>query len=134
MCKKVVSEKYTYVCELKYDGVSISLHYENGCLKQALTRGDGTQGDDVTSNVRTIKSIPLVLQGDTPNEFEIRGEIFIPHKGFEKMNEDRLESDMDAFANPRNAASGTLKAPRLPQLLHHAPLDCYLYHSLGDLI
>jgi DNA ligase (NAD+) len=67
--QKVVSEKYTYVCELKYDGVSISLHYENGCLKQALTRGDGTQGDDVTSNVRTIKSIPLVLQGDTPNEF-----------------------------------------------------------------
>ncbi len=131
--QKVVSEKYTYVCELKYDGVSISLHYENGCLKQALTRGDGTQGDDVTSNVRTIKSIPLVLQGDTPNEFEIRGEIFIPHKGFEKMNEDRLESDMDAFANPRNAASGTLKLQD-SSVVASRPLDCYLYHSLGDLI
>ena len=119
--------------ELKYDGVSISLHYENGALKQALTRGDGTQGDDVTSNVRTIKSIPLKLQGNPPKEFEIRGEIFMPHKGFEEMNEDRVEAGFDAFANPRNATSGTLKMQD-SAVVASRPLDCFLYHSLGDLI
>ena len=89
--QKIILEPYSYVCELKYDGVSISLHYENGMLKRALTRGDGSQGDDVTSNVRTIKSIPLKLQGSPPSEFEIRGEIFLPHKGFDEMNQDRSQ-------------------------------------------
>jgi len=131
--QKIITEPYSYVCELKYDGVSISLHYENGALKQALTRGDGTQGDDVTSNVRTIKSIPLKLQGNPPKEFEIRGEIFMPHKGFEEMNEDRVEAGFDAFANPRNATSGTLKMQD-SAVVASRPLDCFLYHSLGDLI
>jgi len=131
--QKVITEPYSYVCELKYDGVSISLHYENGALKQALTRGDGTQGDDVTSNVRTIKSIPLKLQGNPPDEFEIRGEIFMPHKGFEEMNKDRVEAGFDAFANPRNATSGTLKMQD-STVVATRPLDCFLYHSLGDLV
>lgn len=131
--QKIITEPYSYVCELKYDGVSISLHYENGALKQALTRGDGTQGDDVTSNVRTIKSIPLKLQGNPPSEFEIRGEIFMPHKGFEEMNKDRVEAGYDAFANPRNATSGTLKMQD-SAVVASRPLDCFLYHSLGDLI
>lgn len=131
--QKILTEPYTYVCELKYDGVSISLHYKNGVLQQALTRGDGTQGDDVTSNVRTINSIPLKLKGNPPKEFEIRGEIFIPHKGFKQMNTDRLESGFDAFANPRNAASGTLKLQD-SKVVASRPLDCFLYHSLGDLI
>jgi len=131
--QKVITEPYSYVCELKYDGVSISLHYENGALKQALTRGDGTQGDDVTSNVRTIKSIPLKLQGNPPDEFEIRGEIFMPHKGFEEMNKDRVEAGFDAFANPRNATSGTLKMQD-STVVASRPLDCYLYHTLGDLV
>ena len=131
--QKIITEPYTYVCELKYDGVSISLHYKDGVLKQALTRGDGTQGDDVTSNVRTIKSIPLKLQGNPPEEFEIRGEIFMPHKGFEEMNTERIESGFDAFANPRNAASGTLKLQD-SKVVASRPLDCFLYHSLGALI
>jgi len=131
--QKIITEPYSYVCELKYDGVSISLHYENGALKQALTRGDGTQGDDVTSNVRTIKSIPLKLQGNPPDEFEIRGEIFMPHKGFEEMNKDRVEAGFDAFANPRNATSGTLKMQD-STVVATRPLDCFLYHSLGDLV
>jgi len=131
--QKIITEPYSYVCELKYDGVSISLHYENGALKQALTRGDGTQGDDVTSNVRTIKSIPLKLQGNPPKEFEIRGEIFMPHKGFEEMNKDRVEAGFDAFANPRNATSGTLKMQD-SAVVASRPLDCFLYHTIGDLI
>lgn len=131
--RKSVTEAFTYVCELKYDGVSISLHYENGSLKQAITRGDGTQGDDVTSNVRTIKSIPLKLQGNPPEKFEIRGEIFMPHKGFEQMNNDRLQAGAEAFANPRNAASGTLKLQD-SSIVAKRPLDCFLYHVLGESI
>ena len=129
--QKIISEPYSYVCELKYDGVSISLHYENGMLKRALTRGDGTQGDDVTSNVRTIKSIPLKLQGSPPTEFEIRGEIFLPHKGFDEMNQDRESAGQEAFANPRNAASGTLKMQD-SSVVAKRPLDCFLYYILGD--
>ena len=128
---KVILEPYSYVCELKYDGVSISLHYENGMLKRALTRGDGTQGDDVTSNVRTIKSVPLKLQGSPPSEFEIRGEIFLPHKGFDEMNQDRESAGQEAFANPRNAASGTLKMQD-SSVVAKRPLDCFLYYILGD--
>lgn len=131
--RKSVTEAFTYVCELKYDGVSISLHYENGSLKQAITRGDGTQGDDVTSNVRTIKSIPLKLQGNPPEKFEIRGEIFMPHKGFEQMNNDRVQAGAEAFANPRNAASGTLKLQD-SSIVAKRPLDCFLYHVLGESI
>jgi len=131
--QKVITETYSYVCELKYDGVSISLHYENGELKQALTRGDGSQGDDVTANVRTIKSIPLKLSGTPPTEFEIRGEIFMPHKGFEEMNKDRVEAGYDAFANPRNATSGTLKMQD-SAVVASRPLDCFLYHVLGEQI
>jgi len=131
--QKIITEPYSYVCELKYDGVSISLHYENGALKQALTRGDGSQGDDVTSNVRTIKSIPLKLRGNPPAEFEIRGEIFMPHKGFKEMNKDRVEAGYDAFANPRNATSGTLKMQD-SAVVASRPLDCFLYHVLGEQI
>ena len=131
--QKIITESYSYVCELKYDGVSISLHYENGALKQALTRGDGSQGDDVTSNVRTIKSIPLKLQGDPPAEFEIRGEIFMPHKGFEEMNADRVDAGFEPFANPRNATSGTLKMQD-SAVVASRPLDCFLYHVLGEQI
>lgn len=131
--QKIITEHYSYVCELKYDGVSISLHYENGILKRALTRGDGSQGDDVTSNVRTIKSIPLKLQGNPPSIFEIRGEIFLPHKGFNEMNQDRISAGQDTFANPRNAASGTLKMQD-SSVVASRPLDCFLYHILGDLI
>ena len=131
--QKVNTEPYSYVCELKYDGVSISLLYENGELKQALTRGDGSQGDDVTANVRTIKSIPLKLQGNPPAEFEIRGEIFMPHKGFEEMNKDRVGVGYDAFANPRNATSGTLKMQD-SSVVASRPLDCFLYHVLGEQI
>ncbi len=129
--QKIITEPYTYVCELKYDGTSISLHYKNGVLTQALTRGDGSQGDDVTNNVRTIKTIPLRLTGNPPSEFEIRGEIFMPHKGFEAMNSERLESGLEAFANPRNASSGSLKMQD-SSVVATRPLDCYLYHVLEE--
>lgn len=127
---KLVETEIEYVCELKYDGVSISLNYENGLLTQALTRGDGTQGDDVTTNVKTIKSIPLQLKGDYPNQFEIRGEIFIPHIGFQAMNKEREEAGLETFANPRNTASGSLKMQDSREVSNR-PLDCFLYHVLG---
>ena len=123
---KLVEDEIEYVCELKYDGVSISLTYENGQLTQALTRGDGTQGDDVTTNVKTIKSIPLQLQGDYPALFEIRGEIFIPHAGFEAMNVKREQAGLETFANPRNTASGSLKMQDSKEVAER-PLDCFLY-------
>ncbi len=125
------NEDVEYVCELKFDGVSINLHYENGRLRTAVTRGDGEKGDDVSSNVRTIKSIPLVLKGkDYPSSFDIRGEIFLPHSGFEKLNRDRAEAGEPLFANPRNAASGTLKTKN-SALVARRPLDCYLYYLPG---
>jgi DNA ligase (NAD+) len=127
--QKIITEPYTYVCELKYDGTSISLHYKNGVLTQALTRGDGSQGDNVTSNVRTINTIPLKLSGNPPVEFEIRGEIFLPHKGFELMNVERVEAGLEAFANPRNASSGSLKMQD-SSVVAKRPLDCFLYHVL----
>jgi DNA ligase (NAD+) len=127
---KLVEAEIEYVCELKYDGVSISLTYENGQLLQALTRGDGTQGDDVTTNVKTIKSIPLQLTADYPDQFEIRGEIFLPHAGFEAMNKAREEEGLETFANPRNTASGTLKMQDSKEVANR-PLDCFLYHMLG---
>lgn len=129
--KKLVTEEFDYVCELKYDGTSISLTYKNGKLSYAVTRGDGTKGDDVTNNVKTIKSIPLKLQNNYPEEFEIRGEIFIPHDGFKKMNAERIEEGETAFANPRNAASGTLKMQN-SSIVAKRPLDCFLYYLLGE--
>ena len=130
--QKIITEPYTYVCELKYDGTSISLHYKNGVLTQALTRGDGSQGDDVTNNVRTIKTIPLKLSGNPPVEFEIRGEIFLPHIGFELMNVQRVEAGLEAFANPRNASSGSLKMQD-SSVVAKRPLDCFLYHVLEEI-
>ena len=128
---KLTDQEIEYVCELKYDGVSISLTYENGDLTQALTRGDGAQGDDVTANVKTIKSIPLKLKGDYPANFEIRGEIFIPIKGLEKMNKLRAEVGLEPYANPRNTASGSLKLLDANEVSKR-PLDCYLYYLLGE--
>ena len=123
------------VCaELKYDGLSISLHYHNGELRQAVTRGDGVQGDDVTANVRTIRSIPLVLNSDNvdiPEDFEIRGEILMPWSSFERLNKEREQNGEDLFANPRNAASGTLKSKN-PKVVSQRGLDAYLYFLLGD--
>ena len=127
---KLVETDIEYVCELKYDGVSISLKYENGELKQALTRGNGTHGDDVTVNIKTINSIPLKLKGDYPSKFEIRGEIFLPHEGFDQMNEKRIANDLEPFANPRNAASGSVKMQNSMEVAKR-PLDCFLYYLLG---
>ncbi len=129
--KKLVDEDYNYVCELKYDGVSISLTYKDGILTQALTRGDGVKGDNVISNVKTIKSIPLKLKGDFPSFFEIRGEIFIPIKEFEKMNDIRINKGLEVFSNPRNTASGTIKLLDSNEVSNR-PLDCYLYYLIGE--
>ena len=120
-------------CELKFDGLSISLHYEDGCLMRAVTRGDGTQGDDVTANVRTIRSIPLQLPkgGDWPGQFEIRGEILMPWASFERLNAEKEQAGEPLFANPRNAASGTLKSKNSSTVAQRG-LDAYLYYLLGD--
>lgn len=119
-----------YVCELKYDGASISITYENGVLKQALTRGDGFQGDDVTHNVKTIKSVPIRLKGDYPAIFEIRGEIVLPFKGFEQMNQDLIEIGEVPYSNPRNTASGSLKLQDSSEVAKR-PLECLLYNVVG---
>lgn len=130
--KKIVDGDITYTCELKYDGASISLHYENGKFVQAVTRGDGNQGDEVTANVRTIKSVPLQLKGDdVPAKFEIRGEIVLPWDGFHKMNEERAEQGLDLYRNPRNTASGSLKLQDSAEVAKR-PLDCLLYQLAGE--
>lgn len=120
-------------CELKFDGLSISLHYEDGRLVRAVTRGDGTQGDDVTANVRTIRSIPLLLpkDGDYPRQFEIRGEVLMPWSSFDRLNKEREEAGEPLFANPRNAASGTLKSKNSSTVAQRG-LDAYLYYLLGE--
>ena len=128
---KLAGQAPEYVCELKYDGVAISITYENGLLTQALTRGDGTQGDDVTANVKTIKTIPLRLRGDYPSFFEIRGEILLSHSTFSMLNKQREEQGIAPFANPRNAAAGTLKMQD-PTIVAQRSLDCYLYFVIGD--
>ena len=120
-----------YVCELKFDGLSISLTYEQGKLTQAVTRGDGVQGDDVTTNVKTIRSIPLQLKGDYPDFFEIRGEIFLPLSMFAEINKEREEIGDAPLANPRNAASGTMKMQD-SSVVAKRKLDCYLYYMMGD--
>ena len=126
-------EAFEICCELKFDGLSISLHYEQGRLVRAVTRGDGVQGDDVTANVRTIRSIPLQLQtgGNWPQEFEIRGEILMPWTSFEALNREREAREEPLFANPRNAASGTLKQKQT-SVVAQRKLDAYLYYLLGD--
>ena len=130
--KALGSEPFELCCEIKYDGVSISLTYEEGRLVRAVTRGDGVQGDDVTTNVKTIQSIPLVLQGDDyPADFEIRGEILMPWEQFDRLNREREAQEEALFANPRNAASGTLKLQN-SSVVASRKLDAYLYYMLGD--
>lgn len=129
---KIVEEPVAYVCELKYDGSSISLTYENGILTKALTRGDGTVGDNVTDNVRTIRSIPLRLRGTNyPDFFEIRGEILMPFERFQQLNEEKIANNETPYANPRNFAAGTLKLQNA-KLVGERGLDCYLYSLLTD--
>lgn len=128
--RKLVDEQFQYSCELKFDGTSISLIYENGLLIRAVTRGDGVMGDDVTSNIKTIRSIPLKLKGDYPTEFEIRGEVLLPFSSFESLNREREEIGEPLFANPRNAASGTLKLQN-SSIVASRKLDAYFYHVLG---
>lgn len=120
-----------YTCELKYDGASISITYENGQLSRAVTRGDGVQGDDVTNNIKTIKSIPLQLKGNYPAHFAIRGEIILPFAGFEKMNQELIEIGETPYANPRNTASGSLKLQDSAEVAKR-PLDCLLYSLVGN--
>lgn len=129
--RKVAGEELSYFCELKYDGVAVSLTYSAGKLSRALTRGDGTRGDDVTRNIRTIRSIPLQLQGSGyPDQFEIRGEVILPGDVFEKLNLERKEKGEPPFANPRNAASGTLKMQN-SSVVARRPLDCLFYYIPG---
>ncbi|PJE44469.1 MAG: DNA ligase (NAD(+)) LigA [Flavobacterium sp.] len=120
-----------YTCELKYDGASISITYENGKLKRAVTRGDGFQGDDVTNNIKTIKSIPLQLKGNFPERFDIRGEIVLPFEGFEKMNQELIEIGETPYSNPRNTASGSLKLQDSSEVAKR-PLECLLYFIVGN--
>ncbi len=120
-----------YVCELKYDGASISITYENGKLKRAVTRGDGFQGDDVTNNIKTIKSIPLELTGNFPHKFDIRGEIILPFAGFEKMNQELIDIGETPYSNPRNTASGSLKLQDSTEVSKR-PLECLLYFIIGQ--
>ena len=130
--QKIIGEEtISYTCELKYDGASINLSYENGVLISAVTRGDGFEGDDVTPNIKTIKSIPLVLKGNFVPNFEIRGEIILPLDGFNKMNEELIEAGEDPFKNPRNTASGSLKLQNSTEVAKR-PLDCLLYHIVAD--
>ena len=133
--KLLAGEPFEVCCEMKYDGLSISLTYEKGRLTRAVTRGDGIHGDDVTANVKTIRSIPLILQQQTdipyPDSFEIRGEILMPWTVFQRLNEEREEAGEQLFANPRNAASGTLKSQK-SELVASRQLDAYLYSMLGE--
>lgn len=128
--RKMVEGDLEYVCELKYDGVAIGIQYVDGQLKQAVTRGDGTQGENVTANVKTIRSVPLKLQGNFPDDFEIRGEIFFPLEKFETLNAQRREEGEPEFANPRNTASGTLKMQDSAVVAQRG-LDCFLYGVYG---
>src|ERR1700742_5207494 len=125
--KKAIGDNFEYVCELKFDGLSMSLTYKNGILEQAVTRGDGTQGDEVTTNVKTIRSIPKKLQeGDYPDDFEIRGEVFMHLKAFDRLNDERTEKGEPPYANPRNFASGTIKLQDSAEVAKR-PLDSFMY-------
>ena len=130
--KRTLNEEFEIVCELKYDGTSISLHYENGRLSRAVTRGDGKKGDDVTANVRTIRNVPLILKGgNLPPYVEVRGEIVMPWSSFETLNREREEQEEPLFANPRNAASGTLKMQD-SRIVASRRLESYMYNMLGE--
>lgn len=129
--EKMVDGNVEFTCELKYDGASISLTYEDGKLVKAVTRGDGFQGDDVTANVRTIRSVPLQLKGDYPPLFDIRGEIVLPFEGFTKMNAERVEAGEEPYRNPRNTASGSLKLQDSAEVAKR-PLECLLYSLVGE--
>ena len=128
---KSLNEDFEICCEMKFDGTSISLTYEHGKLVQAVTRGDGVRGDDVTDNVKTIRTIPLILHGDYPDSFEMRGEILMPWDVFEELNRERELREEPLFANPRNAASGTLKSQN-SAVVASRKLDAYLYYMLGE--
>ena len=130
--KTLGTDDISFTCELKYDGASIDLLYEDGKLKQATTRGDGIQGDDITANVRTIGSVPLQLRGDYPQRFYIRGEIVMPKKAFERLNQERVAAGEDPFMNPRNTASGSLKLQDTAEVAKRG-LDCLLYFLVGDI-
>jgi DNA ligase (NAD+) len=130
--RKAIGDNFEYVCELKFDGLSMSLTYQNGKLARAVTRGDGVQGDEVTANVRTIQSIPKRLhEGNYPDDFEIRGEVFMHLKAFERLNNERLENGEPPYANPRNFASGTIKLQDSSEVAKR-PLDCFLYFLYTD--
>ena len=130
--RKVIGDQVQYVCELKFDGLSISLTYEQGKLSKAVTRGDGTQGDEVTNNVRTIRSIPHQLKpGNYPETFEIRGEIFMHKSAFLRLNQEREDNGEQTYANPRNFASGTIKLQDSAEVAKR-PLDCFLYFLYAD--
>lgn len=128
---KMVDGPIEFTCELKYDGASISLTYENGVLVQALTRGDGTQGDNVTANIKTIKSVPLKLEGNYPSKFEIRGEIVLPFAGFMALNQEKIAAGEEPYKNPRNTASGSLKLQHSAEVARR-PLECLLYSVVGE--
>ena len=129
--KKIVDGDLQYTCELKYDGASMNLTYEKGKLIRAVTRGDGVQGDEVTSNVKTIRTVPLHLKGDFPERFDIRGEIILPIEGFMKMNKERIANDEEPYRNPRNTASGSLKLQDSAEVAKR-PLECLLYSVKGN--
>jgi DNA ligase (NAD+) len=128
--KGLGTDNVQYTCELKYDGASISIRYENGRLVRAVTRGDGFQGDDVTTNIKTIRAVPIKLKGDYPEKFDIRGEIILPLEGFAKMNQEMIEAGQTPYANPRNTASGSLKLQDSGEVARR-PLDCLLYSIIG---
>lgn len=130
--RKIIGDDFEYVCELKFDGLSMSLTYENGDLLRAVTRGDGTKGDDVTTNVKTIRTIPHKIEKNNPlSSFEIRGEIFMHKAAFEKLNQERIDNEEAPFANPRNFASGTIKMQNSAEVSRR-PLDCYLYFLYAE--
>ena len=131
-CQKILGDvPLEFTCELKYDGASISITYENGKLVKAVTRGDGFKGDDVTNNIKTIKSVPLQLNAGFPSKFDIRGEIILPFAGFEKMNQDLIEIGETPYSNPRNTASGSLKLQDSAEVAKR-PLECLLYSMIGN--
>lgn len=122
---------YEYFCELKFDGVAVSLTYEDGLLVQGATRGDGVRGDDITNNIKTIRSVPLKLKGDYPKVFEVRGEAFMPKNIFAALNQARLEAGEETYANARNTASGTLKMQDSSEVARRR-IDCYMYSLMGE--
>ena len=123
---------FKYFCELKFDGVALSLTYKNGLLEKAVTRGDGTRGDNITANAKTIRSLPLrLISGNYPDEFEVRGEVFMPRKEFDRINEERVDIGEEPLANPRNSTSGTLKMQD-SAVVASRNLDCFLYTLIGD--